>query len=113
MQLERHETAQGLGEVNITPEGHQLRITATVLMKPHGKFAMGWQTGVALDASTSMANRYGQGVRWANPQLKTHYQQLQLLKRVGIKDGKEKWVFSNPQAREMAIQSGHITRVKN
>ncbi|HPZ06523.1 MAG TPA: VWA domain-containing protein [Candidatus Eremiobacteraeota bacterium] len=53
-------TAKEFGKVNVVPSGKELEIDFTILMEPQGKESEGWQTGVALDGSSSMRNWYGQ-----------------------------------------------------
>lgn len=65
------------GEINIFREAtgsSQCRIELTIAMEPQGKFAEGWRTGLALDASASMKRAYGRKVEArVDPYLLTDY----------------------------------------
>ncbi|OIP79007.1 MAG: hypothetical protein AUK48_00495 [Oscillatoriales cyanobacterium CG2_30_44_21] len=66
------------GEINIfrepISESSQCRIALTIAMEPQGKFAEGWRTGLALDASASMKRAYGRKVEArVDPHLLTDY----------------------------------------
>ncbi len=54
--------AKEFGEVNVGKVGDRLNVRFTILMEPTGSAAEGWQTGVAIDASKSMLDVYGQGI---------------------------------------------------
>jgi hypothetical protein len=51
--------AAELGEVNVRDMPGGRRVDLTILMEPSGVDSEGWQTGVALDCSTSMLTAYG------------------------------------------------------
>ncbi|ELS30390.1 MULTISPECIES: OmpA family protein [Pseudanabaena] len=52
----------------------QCRVEFTIAMEPEGKFAEGWRTGLALDASASMKRAYGRKVEArVDPELLTAY----------------------------------------
>ena len=50
------------GEVRVGVKGDVCHVQFTILMGLEGKETEGWQTGVALDASGSMKDSYGQGI---------------------------------------------------
>ena len=52
-------TAPQFGKVRAKRVGADYEVEVTVLMEPQGTEAEGWQTGVALDGSSSMQNWYG------------------------------------------------------
>lgn len=56
-QLASDLTHEAFGEVNVRRVGNELEVVFTLLMEPDRE---GWQTGVALDASASMKELYGQ-----------------------------------------------------
>jgi hypothetical protein len=51
--------APEFGEVNVRDLPSSRRVDFTILMEPSGVDSEGWQTGVALDCSTSMLTTYG------------------------------------------------------
>ncbi len=69
------------GEVNVwrnMPEKNsevgECRVEFTIAMEPQGRFAEGWRTGLALDASASMKRSYGRKVEArVDPELLTDY----------------------------------------
>lgn len=52
-------TAKEFGKVYVRKTKDKLQVQFTILMEPEGQQAEGWQTGVALDASSSMTTAYG------------------------------------------------------
>jgi hypothetical protein len=66
-QLPGDRVAPEFGEVNVRRDGGRLRVELTILMEPQGEMAEGWQTGVALDASSSMMDAYGRLLRGGLP----------------------------------------------
>jgi outer membrane protein OmpA-like peptidoglycan-associated protein len=69
------------GEVNIwqnmlepNSKTVECRVEFTIAMEPQGRFAEGWRTGLALDASASMKRAYGRKVEArVDPELLTAY----------------------------------------
>lgn len=61
-QLPSPMVAPDFGEVNVRREGNQLEVSFTALLEPTSGTVVGWQTGVALDASRSMLGAYGLGL---------------------------------------------------
>ena len=69
------------GKVNVwrnMPESNsetgECRVEFTIAMEPQGRFAEGWRTGLALDASASMKRAYGRKVEArVDPELLTAY----------------------------------------
>jgi hypothetical protein len=112
MQLPRQITAKPFGEVNVWNEGQRLKIKLTILMKPQGEDALGWQTGLALDASQSMKGRYGRG---AQGQLPTAIENEYLQKgwvEYRMQDGKKVKTVKK-EAVQKALQDGYLRYSKN
>lgn len=57
VQLDEREVHPAIGEINVSLSGEQLNVNATILMKPTN--AEGWQTGMAIDCSSSMKRAFG------------------------------------------------------
>lgn len=80
-QMPAHLVASEFGEVNVFrgqttahPEVVECRVNLTIAMEPQGRFAEGWRTGLALDASASMKRAYGRKVEArVDPALLTDY----------------------------------------
>ncbi len=58
-----HETAKEFGKVYVRKTAQKIKVQFTILMAPEGQSAEGWQTGVALDASSSMTSSYGRELK--------------------------------------------------
>ena len=54
-----HLTAAEFGKVRVKMDGGEVEVELSILMEPQGVEAEGWQTGVALDGSSSMQGWYG------------------------------------------------------
>jgi len=66
--------AAEFGEVNVRRDALACRVDLTIAMEPQGRFAEGWRTGLALDASASMKRAYGRKVEArVDPELLTDY----------------------------------------
>ncbi|CAN1210800.1 hypothetical protein TUMEXPCC7403_11420 [Tumidithrix helvetica PCC 7403] len=75
------------GEVNVRGTSDETFVEFTILMEPQGKYAEGWRTGIALDASASMKRSYGRKVSGrVDPAVLTKYMKKGLLKSY-IEDG--------------------------
>jgi outer membrane protein OmpA-like peptidoglycan-associated protein len=68
-QMPANLVAAEFGEVNVwrsipetTSGSAECRVEFSIAMEPQGKFAEGWRTGLALDASASMKRAYGRKV---------------------------------------------------
>ena len=80
-QLPANLVASEFGEVNTwrnitkaNSEVTECRVEFTIAMEPQGRFAEGWRTGLALDASASMKRAYGRKVEArVDPELLTDY----------------------------------------
>jgi outer membrane protein OmpA-like peptidoglycan-associated protein len=80
-QMPANLVATEFGEVNVwrhrsevSSETAECRVEFTIAMEPQGKFAEGWRTGLALDASASMKRAYGRKVEArVDPELLTDY----------------------------------------
>ena len=78
LQIPANLVAAEFGEVNVRRltdgEVHQCHVEFTIAMEPQGRFAEGWRTGLALDASASMKRAYGRKVEArVDPELLTSY----------------------------------------
>ena len=54
--------ANEFGKVRMLRTQHAIEIDLAILVEPEGSTAEGWRTGVALDASGSMASAFGRGL---------------------------------------------------
>lgn len=80
-QMPTHLVAAEFGEVNVlrgesasNSELAECQVALTIAMEPQGRFAEGWRTGLALDASASMKRAYGRKVEArVDPELLTDY----------------------------------------
>lgn len=105
--LSSGETAKEFGKVYVRKTANQIQIQFTILMRPEGPAAEGWQTGVALDASSSMISSYGCELKGQLPaKISDEYekkgwikhkeedgQRFRIFERVAVIDALEKSYF--------------------
>lgn len=105
-------TAKEFGKVNVKRSGQEFIVDFTILMEPQGREAEGWQTGVALDSSSSMRGVYGQMLVGDIPSkiIKRYEKQGWVLSR--DVDGRRVQSFQK-QAYDDAINNGYVKRTKN
>ena len=106
-QLPSSLVAKEFGEVNVRPAGDRLEVNFTVAMEPQGVESEGWQTGVALDASASMREWFGQVLKGELPD-----NVMAQYKRKGwiterFEDGQTLQMV-RPEAYEDAIKRGYL-----
>ncbi len=115
-QLPSSVVAKEFGEVNVRPAGDRVEVMFTILMEPEGVDAEGWQTGMALDSSSSMMQSYGHGLApgpaGSPPQwLIDEYARKGWI-QVRNADGSQ-GVFWTNAASEDAIRRGHLITTPN
>lgn len=111
-QLPGSMVAREFGEVNVRRVGGELEVNFTILMEPDGEMAEGWQTGVALDASSSMKGWFGHGLRGYVPaHAEEEYKRKGWL-HVRNLDGRQVQSFQ-AAAYEDAIAKGYLIRTSN
>lgn len=111
-QLPSSRVAREFGEVNVRARGSHLEVSFTILMEPDGDMAEGWQTGVALDASSSMKGWFGKGLRGHVPESALReYRKKGWVEEQDL-DGRRVQSFQS-QAYEDAIRKGHLVRTTN
>jgi hypothetical protein len=104
--------AREFGEVNVRRRGPSLEVSFTVLMEPQGDLAEGWQTGVALDASASMKNAFGRGLRGYVPdEVVRQYVRKGWVEEIDL-DGRRVMSYQ-PQAYEDAVAKGYLVFTPN
>jgi len=114
-QMPANMVAAEFGEINVwrsipkaNSEGTECRVEFTIAMEPQGRFAEGWRTGLALDASASMKRAYGRKVEArVDPELLTDYIKQGRL-RAYLEDGEpirkiEREAFAEIQDRGYEI----------
>ena len=111
-QLPSSIVAREFGEVNVRRRGPSLEVSFTVLMEPQGDLAEGWRTGVALDASSSMKNSFGRGLRGRVPDdVVTDYLRKGWLEELD-QDGRRVLQYQ-PQGYEDAVARGYLSFTRN
>ncbi len=111
-QLPSNLVAREFGEVNVLEEKEKIQVLFTILMEPSGKEAEGWQTAIALDASTSMKWAYGKKLEGTIPsELKAQYESKGWF-QADKQDGLEvKYV--KKEAIDDAVKRGHLKHSLN
>ncbi len=108
-QLSSAKTNAAFGEINVSREREKIEVSFTVLMEPAGE---GWQTGVALDGSSSMRQAYGQLLLGSpSAQIVESYKSKGLV-RAHVQDGYELLYWDNAALQEM-IRSGIYKHSEN
>jgi len=107
-----NETAKELGKVYVRKTRNKLRVQFTILMAPEGAQAEGWQTGVALDASSSMTTAYGRELKGQLPEsVISEYEKKGWIKHQ-VEDGQRFRIFERT-AVEDAIARGYFKYTEN
>lgn len=112
VQLPSTMVAKEFGEVNVRRAGADLEIYFTILMEPQGAEAEGWQTGVALDVSSSMKAAYGRSLRGdLPPAVAADYARRGWITR-RESDGRTVQRFTD-EGRRDAVARGYLTPTPN
>jgi hypothetical protein len=112
VQLPSTMVAKEFGEVNVRRAGPDLEVSFTILMEPQGAEAEGWQTGVALDASSSMKSAYGRSLKGdLPPDVAADYLRRGWMTRQQS-DGRAVQRFAD-EGRRDAIARGYLTPTPN
>lgn len=111
-QLPSSMVTKEFGEVNVRNTGTELVVTFTILMELQGQEAEGWQTGIALDASSSMKGAYGRQLNGKIPPdvIKVYEKKGWIESRQ--EDGKKVKSFQK-EAYEDAIEKGYLKPTEN
>ncbi len=120
IQMPANLVAEEFGEVNVrrgmsksnTPSD-ECYVEFTIAMEPQGRFAEGWRTGLALDASASMKRSYGRKVEArVDPELLTSYIKQGRL-RSYIEDGEPTRKIQRDAFAEIQERGYEIHRTEN
>ncbi|HIE01119.1 MAG TPA: VWA domain-containing protein [Thiotrichaceae bacterium] len=101
------ETAKAFGKIYVRKTAKQLQIQLTILMPPSGQAAEGWQTGVALDASSSMMSAYGRELKGELPQKVTQAYKKKAWIRQEEEDGMRFRIFEKAAITD-ALENGYF-----
>jgi hypothetical protein len=105
-------TTKEFGKINIHQDGQETQVEITILMEPQGEGAEGWQTGVALDASASMKDLFGQMKKGKIPaEVEAVYAQKKWVKMC-VKDGREVKIYEK-EALDDASKKGYLQSTPN
>ena len=111
-QLPSNIVAKEFGEVNVRKTSNEIQVQFTILMEPQGKEAEGWQTGVALDVSSSMKGWYGRMIEGQLPsKIEKEYEKKGWIKS-SMKDGRQVKSFEKA-AFDDAIMKGYLKSTPN
>ena len=106
------------GEVNVRQNPFELKaakchVEFTIAMEPQGRFAEGWRTGLALDASASMKRAYGRKIEArVDPELLTDYIKQGRL-RAYVEDGEPTRKIQREAFAELQDRGYEINYTKN
>ncbi len=110
--LAARDTAKEFGKVYVRNKVNELQVQFTVLMVPQGAAAEGWQTGVALDASSSMTSCYGRELTGNLPDKVIKEYEKQGWIRYEEEDGQRFRIFDKVAVAE-AIKKGYFKYSEN
>jgi len=102
-----HRTAPLFGKVRVRPGITSIEVEVTILMEPQGVEAEGWQTGVALDGSSSMQGWYGRILEGKVPPAAMAEYERKGWIEVREEDGRKLRLFQQP-SYEDAIRQGFL-----
>ena len=116
VQLPGQLVREPFGEVNVRRTSQATEVHFSILARPEGGHARGWQTGVALDASASMLKFYGRGLipagaRGVPAWLLDEYRRKGWI-RVHDEDGTAHNHWTEEAGRD-AVGRGYLRRSKN
>lgn len=112
MQLPSNMIHKAFSEIDVNEAGDKLEVCYSAMVDLAGDMAEGWQTGIAIDASTSMSNAFGKGLKGAVPEdIKKKYKgKGWILTREH--DGRTMHYWKE-EAYEDAIKNGHLKTTSN
>ncbi len=112
-QMPANLVAVEFGELNVQQSIAECHVQFTIAMEPQGRFAEGWRTGLALDASASMKRAYGRKVEArVDPELLTSYIKQGRL-RSSIEDGEPIRKIQHDAFVEMQERGYEISYTEN
>jgi hypothetical protein len=106
------DTAKEFGKVYVRKTKQQLQVQFTILMAPEGQQAEGWQTGVALDASSSMTTAYGRELKGELSEKVTKEYEKKGWIRHQEEDGQRFRVFEKAAVAD-ALEKGYFKYTEN
>ncbi len=68
MQLPSNMIHKAFSEIDVNEVGDKLEVLYSAMVDLAANMAEGWQTGIAIDASTSMSNAFGKGLQGSVPE---------------------------------------------
>ncbi len=107
-----HLTAKEFGKVDVRRSSDEMKVRFTILMEPEGREAEGWQTGVALDASSSMKAWFGRELLGVVPPSLIEGYERKRWVTTRLEDGHHVRVFQR-EAYDDAIRRGHLRVTEN
>lgn len=106
-------TAKEFGKVIVRNAKDKVSVQFTVLMEPQGREAEGWQTGVAMDASASMKERFGRLLEGTiPPNVLADYVRRGWAEQRTV-DGQKIHGFTTPEAINEAVKLGYLRYTAN
>lgn len=100
------------GKINVRDDGVEKQVQVTILMEPQGREAEGWQTGVALDASSSMKGWFGRMAEGSIPPNIFSKYEKQGWVTTSVKDGRKVKSYKS-EAIDDAKAKGYIKLTDN
>ena len=68
MQLPSNILHKAFSEIDVNEKGNKLEILFSTMVGLSAKMSEGWETGIAVDASVSMIDAFGKGLKGSVPE---------------------------------------------
>jgi len=112
MQLPSNMLHKAFSEVDVNKKGDRLEIFYSTMVGLSGEMSEGWQTGIAIDASVSMLDAFGKGLKGSIPDdLKEKYKKKKWIE-TREHDGRTVHYWKK-EAYEDALKRGVFSRTAN
>jgi len=112
MQLPSNILHKAFSEIDVNEKSNKLEISFSTMVGLSGEMSEGWETGIAVDASVSMVDAFGKGLKGSVPEdIKKKYRKkgwIQTRKH----DGKTVHYWKEDAYKD-AIKRGYLTQTQN
>lgn len=112
MQLPGNMLDKVFSEVDVNPKGDKLEIFYSTMVGLSGEMSEGWKTGIAIDASVSMSDAFGRGLRGTVPEdAKKKFHKKGWIE-TRLHDGRTVHYWKK-EAYKNAVKKGYFTQTPN
>ena len=112
MQLPSNMLHEAFSEIDVNEKDGKLEILFSTMVGLSGEMSEGWETGIAVDASVSMSDSFGKGLKGSVPEdVKKKYKKKGWIK-TRHHDGQEVHYWQDNAFKD-AINNGYLSQTKN